>query len=60
MYLTGPLRLLQEMGVGDSEVVMTGGSENMSLSPYAVRGVRFGTKLGQDLLVTILYHSIPE
>jgi len=34
--------------VGDSEVVLTGGTDNMSACPYAVRDIRFGTKLGQD------------
>ncbi|XP_072015064.1 LOW QUALITY PROTEIN: 3-ketoacyl-CoA thiolase, mitochondrial-like [Amphiura filiformis] len=39
---------IQEILVGDSEVVMTGGAENMSQAPYTVRGTRFGTKLGVD------------
>ena len=34
--------------VGDSEIEMTGGTDNMSASPYAVRDIRFGTKLGAD------------
>ena len=39
---------VQEILVGDSEIVMTGGTDNMSASPYAVRDIRFGTKLGAD------------
>ncbi|XP_053304207.1 3-ketoacyl-CoA thiolase, mitochondrial [Spea bombifrons] len=39
----------QEIGLRESEVVMCGGAENMSQSPYAVRNIRFGTKLGMDL-----------
>lgn len=39
----------QEILLGDSEVVITGGAESMSLSPHAVRGIRFGVRLGQDL-----------
>jgi len=39
---------VHEILVGDSEVVLTGGSDSMSASPYAVRDIRFGTKLGQD------------
>jgi len=35
--------------VGDSNVVLTGGSENMSQAPFIVRDVRFGTKLGADI-----------
>ena len=39
---------VQEILSGDSNVVMTGGSDNMSACPYAVRDIRFGTKLGTD------------
>ena len=35
--------------MGDSEIVMTGGTDNMSASPYAVRDIRFGTRLGTRL-----------
>ena len=38
----------QEMTCGDSEVVLTGGAENMSQSPHTLRGARFGIKLGFD------------
>lgn len=38
-----------EIMVGDSSVVMTGGTENMSQAPYAVRDARFGIRLGTDL-----------
>jgi len=39
----------QEIDLGESSVVLTGGAENMSLSPHAVRGIRFGVRLGQDI-----------
>ena len=42
----------QEIILGDSEVVLVGGSENMSQAPYALRNARFGTKFGQDLTVS--------
>ena len=38
----------QDICLGESEISLCGGSENMSLSPYLVHGVRFGTTLGQD------------
>lgn len=38
----------QEILLGDSQIVLTGGSDNMSASPYAVRDIRFGTRLGVD------------
>lgn len=39
----------QEICVKDAEVVLCGGTENMSQAPYCVRNTRFGTKLGSDL-----------
>ncbi|KAF3829820.1 hypothetical protein GH733_001771 [Mirounga leonina] len=39
----------QEICVKDAEVVLCGGTENMSQSPYYVRNIRFGTKFGSDL-----------
>ncbi|KAG0050578.1 3-ketoacyl-CoA thiolase, mitochondrial [Gryganskiella cystojenkinii] len=39
-----------EIIVGDSNLVLTGGTESMSLAPYALRGIRFGgTRFGVDL-----------
>jgi acetyl-CoA acyltransferase 2 len=42
--VSGALEIL----AGDAEVVLTGGTESMSQAPYAVRGIRFGTRLGAD------------
>lgn len=39
----------QEIQLGESDVVLCGGSENMSQAPYALRDARFGTRLGLDL-----------
>ncbi|XP_008591862.1 PREDICTED: 3-ketoacyl-CoA thiolase, mitochondrial [Galeopterus variegatus] len=39
----------QEICAKDAEVVLCGGTENMSQSPYYVRNIRFGTKLGSEL-----------
>jgi len=42
-------------------VVLTGGSENMSQTPFAVRNVRFGTRLGgQYNLDDILWASLTD
>lgn len=38
--------------LGEADVALVGGSENMSMSPYAVRNIRFGTRLGQDFKVS--------
>jgi len=40
-----------EIMLGDAKIVLTGGAENMSLSPHAVRGIRFGVRLGQDIIM---------
>ncbi len=38
---------IQDLAVGDSNIVLTGGSDNMSDSPFALKGFRFGMKLSQ-------------
>jgi acetyl-CoA acyltransferase 2 len=35
--------------MGDSQIALAGGSDSMSQAPYAVRNIRFGTKLGVDI-----------
>lgn len=56
----------QEIQLGESDIVLCGGSENMSQAPYALRDARFGTRLGLDLKVTLcqnlvkVYHSCPQ
>jgi len=39
----------QEIMLGESDIAVCGGAENMSMAPFAVRNVRFGTTLGFDL-----------
>lgn len=41
----------QDVLLGDAEVAVCAGAENMSMAPYTLRGARFGTKLGTDLKV---------
>jgi len=38
----------QEICLREAEIVLAGGAESMSQSPYAVRDIRFGTKFGTD------------
>ncbi|XP_015515972.1 3-ketoacyl-CoA thiolase, mitochondrial [Neodiprion lecontei] len=38
----------QNILVGDSHVVLTGGTDNMSQAPFIARNIRFGTTLGQN------------
>ncbi|XP_060074023.1 3-ketoacyl-CoA thiolase, mitochondrial-like, partial [Ylistrum balloti] len=39
----------QEIMLGESEIVLAGGTESMSQAPFAVRDIRFGTTLGKPL-----------
>ncbi|KAJ3098362.1 3-ketoacyl-CoA thiolase, mitochondrial [Phlyctochytrium bullatum] len=39
---------IQDIASGEAEIVLTGGTENMSQSPYALRGIRTGTRYGVD------------
>jgi acetyl-CoA acyltransferase 2 len=38
----------QDILLGDAEVVLVGGTENMSQAPHVVRGARWGLKFGQE------------
>jgi acetyl-CoA acetyltransferase family protein len=55
-----------QMLAGDTRIALVGGVENMSLSPYVVRGARWGMKMGhapiQDMMIDSLtdtYAGIP-
>lgn len=38
----------QDILVGAARIALTGGVENMSMSPFIVRNIRFGSTLGAD------------
>lgn len=40
---------LQSILVGDASIVVTGGVDNMSQAPHAVRNIRFGVGLGAPI-----------
>lgn len=47
--------------MGDSRVVLTGGTDSMSQSPFVIRNVRFGTKLGANYnLEDALWQSLTD
>jgi acetyl-CoA C-acetyltransferase len=42
---------------GDSDVVVAGGMESMSLSPHVLRGIREGLRMGPGTLVDTMIHD---
>jgi acetyl-CoA C-acetyltransferase len=47
----------QEIRCGDSEVVVAGGMENMSLAPYVLKDARYGYRMGDGKLVDLMVHD---
>ncbi|XP_028916096.1 3-ketoacyl-CoA thiolase, mitochondrial [Ornithorhynchus anatinus] len=51
----------QEICTKDAEIVLCGGTESMSQTPFSVRDVRFGVKLGADMkLVDTLWEGLTD
>ncbi len=44
--------------LGEAEIVLTGGTENMSQAPHVIRGLRSGLKLGQGKLEDSLWEAL--
>ena len=53
LSLSLSLCILQEIKLGEADIVLTGGTESMSQAPYAVRNARWGSPLGVDLKVHV-------
>jgi len=54
----------QQMAVGDTRIALVGGVENMSLSPYVLRGARWGMRMGHqqvsDMMMESLYDTYAQ
>ncbi|MGH2448279.1 MAG: thiolase family protein [Chloroflexota bacterium] len=50
----------QTMMLGEAEVVLAGGAENMSQAPYQVRGARWGLRLGNTEFLDYLWESLMD
>jgi acetyl-CoA acyltransferase 2 len=48
----------QDIRLGDAQMVLAGGTENMSQAPHVIRGLRNGLKLGQGKLEDSLYECL--
>jgi acetyl-CoA C-acetyltransferase len=44
----------QAVALGDAEIVVAGGIENMSQTPYALKGARWGQRMGDGELVDLM------
>jgi acetyl-CoA C-acetyltransferase len=47
----------QTIKAGDAEIVIAGGTENMSAAPYAINKARWGARMNDDKLVDIMIHD---
>ena len=48
----------QLIQLGESQIVLVGGTENMSQAPHVIRGLRSGLRLGQGKLEDSLWESL--
>lgn len=47
----------QTIQSGDADVVIAGGTENMTRAPYILEKARFGYKMGDGVLIDALFHD---
>jgi len=50
----------QLIQLGEADIVLTGGMENMSQAPHVIRGLRAGLKLGQGQLEDFLWEGLVD
>ncbi len=51
---------VQSILLGESEIGLVGGAENMSQAPYAVRGARWGMRMGDGVLADTLTETLTD
>ncbi len=47
----------QAIALGDAEIIVAGGMENMSMTPYAVLKARWGERMGNDQFLDLMIHD---
>ncbi|HBT19094.1 MAG TPA: acetyl-CoA C-acyltransferase [Clostridiaceae bacterium] len=47
----------QTILAGDNDIVVVGGTENMSRAPYVLNNARFGSRMGNDTMVDTMIHD---
>lgn len=50
----------QQMAAGDTRIALVGGVENMSMTPYTLRGVRWGNKMGNAPIGDMMIESLTD
>jgi acetyl-CoA C-acetyltransferase/acetyl-CoA acyltransferase 2 len=50
----------QQMCAGDTQVALVGGIENMSMTPYALRGARWGLRMGNQEVVDLMVEALTD
>jgi len=50
----------QQMCAGDTQVALVGGIENMSMSPYAIRGARWGLRMGNHEVIDTMVEALSD
>jgi len=48
---------VQSIMLGDADIVLAGGVESMSMTPYALKKNRWGAKMGNDEAVDLMIHD---
>ena len=48
----------QEIRLGQADIVLAGGAENMSMAPHQIRGARWGLPLGEQKLEDMLWVAL--
>jgi acetyl-CoA C-acetyltransferase len=47
----------QAISLGDAQILVAGGMENMSMTPYAVPKARWGERMGNDQFLDLMIHD---
>ena len=45
------------IGCGDADIILCGGTENMSRAPYAMQAARFGARMGHAEMIDTMVHD---
>ncbi|MCA1553462.1 MAG: acetyl-CoA C-acyltransferase, partial [Chloroflexi bacterium] len=55
--LKAMMQATQAIALGDANLMVVGGMENMSMAPYVIPGARLGLRLGNAVLIDVAVHD---